>query len=108
MHPKKNSKNEYEQKTKYTISNDSRFDGDASVLVAERESGEYPILCTRNLVIFPTVLAPIIVGRPQSVQLAQKLIENPDKVFCIFCQKDEATETPHLETSIRLVCLLNS
>ena len=70
------------------------FDGDASVLVAERESGEYPILCTRNLVIFPTVLAPIIVGRPQSVQLAQKLIENPDKVFCIFCQKDEATENP--------------
>ena len=55
------------------------FDGDASVLVAERESGEYPILCTRNLVIFPTVLAPIIVGRPQSVQLAQKLIENPER-----------------------------
>lgn len=84
------------------------FDGDASVLVAERESGEYPILCTRNLVIFPTVLAPIIVGRPQSVQLAQKLIENPDKVFCIFCQKDEATEIQLPATYIRLAFLQNS
>ena len=70
------------------------FDGDASVLVAEREPGEYPILCTRNLVVFPTVLAPIVVGRKTSMALAQQLEKDPNQIFCIFCQKDEETENP--------------
>ena len=70
------------------------YDGDASVLVEEKAPGEYPILCTRNLVVFPTVLAPIIVGRPQSVALAKEIAQNTEKVFCIFCQKNETTESP--------------
>ena len=35
------------------------FEGDITELLKDRESGTYPIICTRNLVIFPTVLAPL-------------------------------------------------
>lgn len=32
------------------------FEGDITELLKDRESGTYPIICTRDLVIFPTVL----------------------------------------------------
>lgn len=70
------------------------FEGDASVLVTQRESGTYPALCTRNLVLFPSVLAPILIGRDKSKALVEKIEENPDTIFCIFCQKEEDKNAP--------------
>ena len=83
-----------------SIRNNSQFqmiadyEGDISVLLQGNDSGEYPVLCTRNLVMFPTVIAPIIAGRPQSLALTRKIEETQDGVFCIFCQKDEDCELP--------------
>ena len=73
------------------------YEGDASVLVKDQEPGVYPTLCTRNLIFFPTVLAPIIVGRDQSMALVKELENKQDKIFCIFCQKEESTEHPNTE-----------
>ena len=55
------------------------FEGDASVLIQEREAGVYPTLCTRDLVVFPAVLTPILVGRKESQELVNMLEQNPEK-----------------------------
>lgn len=70
------------------------FEGDASALIKEQEPGIYPILCTRNLVLFPTVLSPIVVGRKHSRALVEHIEENPEQIFCVFCQKDDQIENP--------------
>ena len=38
------------------------FEGDPSALLTENPAGIYPMLCTRELVAFPTVLIPIILS----------------------------------------------
>lgn len=73
------------------------FEGDASVLIQEREAGIYPTLCTRDLVVFPSVLTPILIGRAESKELANMLEQNPETVFCIFCQKHADTDSPNQE-----------
>ena len=70
------------------------FEGDASTLIKEQKPGIYPALCTRDLVVFPTVLTPIIVGRAQSKALVRMLEKNPETIFCVFCQKDQNVEQP--------------
>lgn len=70
------------------------FEGDVTTLLKDNPAGEYPMLCTRDLVAFPTVLTPIVVGRAESKNLAQMLANKPDTTFCIFCQKNRDTETP--------------
>ncbi len=70
------------------------YDGDISVLMEGNKSGVYPTLCTRNLVMFPTVIAPIVAGRQQSLALTREMAEKQDGVFCLFCQKDEDCESP--------------
>lgn len=73
------------------------FDGDASVLVKEQQPGEYPILCTRNLMLFPTVFAPIMVGRESSQTLIEYVEKNPEQIFCVICQKDDSVDEPQTE-----------
>jgi ATP-dependent Lon protease len=73
------------------------FEGDASVLIQEREAGIYPTLCTRDLVVFPSVLTPILIGRAESKELANMLEQNPETVFCIFCQKHADIDSPNQE-----------
>ena len=89
------------------------FEGDASVLIQQREAGIYPTLCTRDLVVFPAVLTPIVVGRKKSQELVNMLEQNPETIFCIFCQKQEDTEDPAAEdlyeqgTFAKLVKVIN-
>ncbi len=89
------------------------YEGDASTLIKERESGTYPVLCTRDLVTFPAVLTPIVVGRTESKELVNMLEQKPDTVFAIFCQKNRDTETPSQEdlfetgTFAKLVKVIN-
>lgn len=72
------------------------YEGDVTELIKDREPGTYPILCTRDLVLFPTVLTPIILGRSQSVAVLEHMQQQNDKdaVFCTFCQKDSNVENP--------------
>ena len=89
------------------------FEGDAAVLIQQREAGIYPTLCTRDLVVFPAVLTPIVVGRKKSQELVNMLEQNPETIFCIFCQKQEDTEDPAAEdlyeqgTFAKLVKVIN-
>lgn len=73
------------------------FEGDASALIKDQEPGIYPILCTRNLVLFPTVLSPIVIGRKHSRALVDYITKNPDQIFCVFCQKDNQIDNPKAE-----------
>ena len=70
------------------------YEGDISNLLNTNVLGEVPILTTRNLVVFPGVVSPILVGREASVKLVKYLDKHPDTIFGIFCQRDSNVDTP--------------
>ena len=51
------------------------YEGDISKLFEDGQEGELPLLITRNLVLFPGVVTPIMVGRSASINLVNKLKE---------------------------------
>lgn len=73
------------------------YEGDISHLFDVEIPENIPILATRNLVLFPGVVSPILVGRAASVNLINKLKKNPDQIFAIFCQKNADVESPEQE-----------
>lgn len=70
------------------------YEGDITKLFEESIDGEVPILATRNLVLFPGVVSPVLIGRIQSLNLINHLKDNQDSIFAIFCQKDADQENP--------------
>ncbi len=70
------------------------YDGDISKLFEASHEGELPILATRNLVLFPGVVSPIIVGRDTSLNLVRRIKNRPDSIFAIMCQKDANQDNP--------------
>ena len=70
------------------------YDGDISNLLNTEITGEIPVLTTRNLIVFPGVVTPILVGRESSVQLVKYLDKHPDAVCAIVCQRDSNVDTP--------------
>ena len=70
------------------------YEGDITKLFEINVKGEVPILTTRNLLLFPGVISPILIGRKSSLALVERLKEHPDIVFAIFSQKDQNVENP--------------
>ncbi len=71
------------------------FEGDLSKLLqADDYPQPTPILFTRNFVLFPGVIAPILIGREVSLNLIKHLEDNPGTSFALFCQKDSNREHP--------------
>ena len=70
------------------------YEGDISNLFDTEVEGEVPFLITRNLVMFPGVLTPVLIGRKQSLALVNAVKEDPQKVFAVFSQKDPSVEDP--------------
>lgn len=70
------------------------FDGDIQELFRVEAQGETPILATRNLVIFPGVISPILVGRKSSLTLVKKMADNPKAIMAVFSQKNPNIEHP--------------
>ena len=70
------------------------YNGDISDLLSGASLGEYPILTTRNVVFFPTIVSPILVGRKTSIKLIEKIRQKENTIFAIFCQKDEDINLP--------------
>ena len=70
------------------------YEGDITKLFELEVEGEVPILATRNIVLFPGIIAPIIVGREHSINLVNKLKRNPNMTFAVFCQKSAEIEEP--------------
>ena len=70
------------------------YEGEIAKLFEGGENGEYPILVTRNLVLFPAVVTPILIGRQQSLNLVKRLEKKPETLFCVFSQKKQEVEIP--------------
>ena len=70
------------------------YEGDIVKLFEGGNDGEYPILATRNLILFPAVVTPILIGRQQSLNLIKRLEKKPDTLFCVFCQKKQEVDNP--------------
>lgn len=72
------------------------FEGNESSLFEDTKiEDEIPVLPLRNMVLFPTVVMPVSVGRKSSLKLVQDAQAN-DTLIGVFCQKDQQVEDPEL------------
>ncbi|MDR2232423.1 MAG: endopeptidase La [Tannerella sp.] len=62
----------------------------------ERVGDEVPILALRNMVLFPGVAMPVIIGRPKSMRLIRDA-EHNNKMVGVLCQKDTEVEDPDFD-----------
>lgn len=51
----------------------AEYDGDVTDLFNTKADGIIPILATRNMVLFPGVMNPILIGRARSLSLIKKV-----------------------------------
>jgi ATP-dependent Lon protease len=56
----------------------------------------YPVLPLKSTVLFPHILMPVAVGRPQSVAAAEAAMAMEDKLLVAAIQRDPQTQTPGL------------
>lgn len=54
---------------------------------------EIPILTLRNMVLFPTVVMPVTIGRKQTLKLIE-YVSKHKKPFAVMCQKKEEVNDP--------------
>lgn len=69
------------------------FDGDIRQLTDIEIPEEMPMLPLRNMVLFPSIMTPVNVGRRSSRKVV-KMAEKSDMLIAVFCQKDPNTEAP--------------
>ena len=70
------------------------YDGDMKFVFDTELSGAVPLLVTRNIVLFPGIITPIIVGREKSLALVEYMRKNSDQTIAVFCQKDSSLDNP--------------
>ena len=56
----------------------------------------YPVLPLKSTVLFPHILMPVTVGRPQSVAAAEAALAMEEKMLVAAVQRDPQTQTPDL------------
>ncbi len=71
------------------------FDGNVDSILDSAMDDIVPILPLRNMVLFPTVVMPVAVGRKSSLKLVQS-VASGNRTIAVFCQKDQETEKPGL------------
>ena len=69
------------------------IDGDLKDLLKVNVPQSVPILAVRNLVLFPGVVSPILIGRDSSKKLIQKA-EKTGQVIGIVCQREPDVDFP--------------
>lgn len=73
------------------------YEGDIRNMFRETVNGEVPILPTRNLMMFPGIASPILVGRESSRKLVDTISKKrSNNIIGVFCQKDVDTENPKI------------
>ncbi|MBQ8158208.1 MAG: endopeptidase La [Prevotella sp.] len=72
------------------------IDGDFKDFLNVETPDELPILPVRNLVLFPGVVSPILIGRNSSLNLVKRA-ESKNMIIGIVCQKDPEVELPTRE-----------
>lgn len=70
------------------------YDGDINTLFDVEYNGQIPILATRNILMFPGVISPILIGREQSLRLVEEMEDNRDAIFAVFCQRSSELDRP--------------
>ena len=71
------------------------IEGDIADLMDAQTPSEVPILPVRNLMLFPGVVSPILIGRDSSMKLVRRA-ERSGSMIGIVCQRDPDTEEPLL------------
>ena len=72
------------------------IEGDFKDMLEVEMPHEIPILPVRNLVLFPGVISPILIGRDSSLKLV-KQAEKKNVLIGIVCQRDPEVEIPSIE-----------
>ena len=72
------------------------IEGDFKDLIGNQSPETAPILPVRNIVLFPGVVMPILIGRESSKALVQKA-ERRGTVICVIPQKDPEVDHPQQE-----------
>ena len=72
---------------------DNKIDGVAKY----PEHIEVPAVAVRDMVIFPSTLAPVFMGRPVSVDAARKAYHSETKYVFVVTQKDPDVDSPEQE-----------
>ena len=88
---------EMSKNTKTSIQMIADYEGDVTTLFNTMSEGEVPILATRNLVVFPGVITPILIGRQTSLNLVKHLQKDENITFAIFCQKNSDIDNPQMK-----------
>jgi len=71
------------------------FEGDITAIFKDGKECDCPILTTRNMVVMPGVIVPVLLGRETSINVARYLERDIHKRVCaIVCQKDPENEFP--------------
>ncbi len=60
------------------------------------ENFEIPVMPLRDLVVFPTMVIPLFVGRGFSIRAVEEALKK-DRLIFLVLQKDKAIETPSME-----------
>lgn len=78
-----------------TIQMFADFEGDITAIFKDGKECDCPILTTRNMVVMPGVIVPVLLGRKMSINVARYLERDTKKRVCaIICQKDPDNEYP--------------
>ena len=72
------------------------IDGDLSEILNREQPLTVPVLAVRNMVLFPGVVSPILVGRESSKALVQKA-EKKNLVIGVVTQRDPEVDEPLLD-----------
>src|SRR5262245_2990700 len=65
----------------------------------------YPVLPLKSTVLFPHILMPVAVGRPQSVAAAEAALGSEDKMVVAAVQRDPQTQAPDLPALYHMATL---
>ena len=93
-----------DERNKPSIQMIAEYDGDITNLYGNTPNLAVPILATRNMVMFPAVISPILVGREQSIRLLNYLDKHPNALIAIFSQKNPDIEHPQENDLYRYGC----
>jgi ATP-dependent Lon protease len=66
-------------------------------MTALRESQTLAIVPLRDMVVFPHMMAPFVVGRKPSVVALERALERPDKRLFLVTQRDPKVDSPTLD-----------
>ncbi len=69
---------------------------DQPIIESSSEGKTFPVLPLRDIVVYPGMIVPLIVGRDKSIQTIEQAM-NDDKTILLLAQKDSKIDNPNAE-----------